>query len=202
MIAQDEVPASSSNVWGYRSRAARLFAKALDDFSGASQSGRSPSQPEMSCRPTSGGLASEWILECIADHSSKTSSETFFSVVINASSLSQEAAHSTLAARSEAAVTGVLCMAYSLDEMGRGREAARELMYFVEMSLRVDGPVQANNLLANADIEKLGVRSLIGLIRSTARMRELLPAWSNAYMTSRVRAQKLGKNPDSVFIGL
>lgn len=102
----------------------------------------------------------------------------------------------------DSAVRGVLLSVYNLDHRGFGRLAAQEVMLFVEKSLRRNGLTEANTLLELADASKLSSRSLIGLIRSTARLKDRLPAWKNAYLKSRVEVTKAGKNPDTLFIGL
>jgi hypothetical protein len=101
-----------------------------------------------------------------------------------------------------AAVQSTLISVYELDRGGFGRVAAQEVMLFIEKSLRNNKIAEANMLLELADFSKLSSRSLIGLIRSTARLREQLPAWRIAYLNSRKEVEKQGKNPDMLFIGL
>lgn len=104
--------------------------------------------------------------------------------------------------KAESAVRGVLLNVYSLDNGGFGRLAAQEVMLFVEKSLKRNSLNEPNRLLAMADISKLSSRTLIGLIRSTSRLKDRLPAWKIAYRKSREAVTKLGKNPDSLFVGL
>lgn len=102
----------------------------------------------------------------------------------------------------DSAVQNVLVNTYKLDEGGFGRLAAQEVMLFVEKNLRRNGLTEANRLLELADTSKLSSRSLIGLIRSTARLKDKLPAWKSAYLKSREEVSKQGKNPDALFVGL
>ena len=102
----------------------------------------------------------------------------------------------------EQAVRSALCKIYELDKAGHARIAAQEAMIFIEKNLKINGLFTANKLLATADLTLLSSRSLIGLIRSTCRAKDFLPAWEQAYIKSRRQVKKLGKNPNSLFIGL
>lgn len=102
----------------------------------------------------------------------------------------------------DSAVKRVLVSTYRLDEGGFGRLAAQEVMLFVEKNLRRNGLTATNRLLELADSSKLSSRSLIGLIRSTARLKDRLPAWKKAYLKSREEVAKQGKSPDALFVGL
>lgn len=104
--------------------------------------------------------------------------------------------------RVDSVVQSVLINTYKLDEDGFGRLAAQEVMLFVERNLRRNGLTEANRLLELADASKLSSRSLIGLIRSTARLKDKLPAWKSAYLKSREAISRQGKNPDTLFVGL
>ncbi len=104
--------------------------------------------------------------------------------------------------RADSAVQSVLLNTYKLDEGGFGRIAAQEVMLFVEKNLKRNGLTETNRLLELADSSKLSSRSLIGLIRSTARLKDKLPAWTVAYQNSREMISKQGKNPDALFIGI
>ena len=104
--------------------------------------------------------------------------------------------------KAESAVKSVLISAYNLDKDGFGRLAAQEVMLFVEKNLKNNCLAEANRLLELADASKLSSRSLIGLIRSTARLKDRLPAWRTAYLKSREEVTKQGKNPDALFVGL
>ena len=128
----------------------------------------------------------------------------FFSSVeiVQAAWGASQATLETSLAQAEAAVKSVLNGVYELDKGGYGRFAAQEVMLFVERNLKRNNLAEANRLLEMADASRLSSRSLIGLIRSTARLREQLPAWGKAYVSSRKRVSNLGKNPDSLFIGL
>lgn len=104
--------------------------------------------------------------------------------------------------KADSAVQNVLVSVYKLDQNGFGRLAAQEVMLFVEKNLRRNGMTEANRLLESADTSRLSSRSLIGLIRSTARLKDQLPAWRIAYLNSREQVAKQGKNPDALFVGL
>ena len=92
--------------------------------------------------------------------------------------------------------------AYKLDHAGEGRRAARELMMFIETSLSRRNLTEVERLLNLADVSKLGSHSLSGLIRSTARVREHLPAWSPAYAKAWDAVVQRGRDPGSLFVGL
>lgn len=100
------------------------------------------------------------------------------------------------------AVKKVLLCVYHLDEKGYSRSAAQEVMCFVEAKLKRNSLLEANRLLEDADFGRLSSRSLIGMIRSTSRLRDKLPAWWAAYIDSRKQICALGKNADALFIGL
>ena len=59
-----------------------------------------------------------------------------------------------------------------------------------------------NRFLLVADVPRLSSRSLIGLIRSTARAQAKLPAWKKAYAASRTAVSKQGKDANALFVGL
>lgn len=104
--------------------------------------------------------------------------------------------------RADSAVRSVLVSIYELDKNGLGRLAAQEVMLFVEKNIRRNCMTETNRLLELADSSKLSSRSLIGLIRSTSRLKDQLPAWRVAYLHSREQVTRQGKNPDALFIGL
>lgn len=95
-----------------------------------------------------------------------------------------------------------LKLTYALEEVGRHREAAREVMRVIEDNLHATNLSIANNILADADVEKLSSRSLIGLIRSSSRAREALPAWDLAYKNSWNEIKRKQKSPEALFVGL
>lgn len=131
-----------------------------------------------------------------------TSSTLEFSSHLMALVAASDAALETSRQSTDSAVQNVLVTTYKLDEGGFGRLAAQEVMLFVEKNLKRNGLTEANRLLELADATKLSSRSLIGLIRATARLKDRLPAWKNAYLKSRDAVAKQGKNPDSLFLGL
>ncbi len=95
-----------------------------------------------------------------------------------------------------------LKLTYALEEVGRHREAAREVMKSIEDNLHATSLSVANAILADADVRKLSSRSLIGLIRASSRAREALPAWNSAYKRSWIEAKRKNKNPEALFVGL
>lgn len=99
-------------------------------------------------------------------------------------------------------VKAALVAVYELDAVGQNRRAAQEMMRFIENHLHATSLDVANRLLLEADVTRLSSRSLIGLIRSTARANAVLPAWNRAYKASRVAVKKQGKDPNALFLGL
>lgn len=95
-----------------------------------------------------------------------------------------------------------LKLTYALEELGRHREAAREVMRLIEENLHATTLNVANTFLADADVKKLSSRSLIGLIRSSSRARDALPAWNAAYKRSWSEVKRQDKNPEALFVGL
>jgi HEPN domain-containing protein len=96
-----------------------------------------------------------------------------------------------------------LSRAYALQNKGQDREAAFAAMQFIQFSIqRADGLMATNVLLAEADINELGSRSLIGILRSTYQLRAKLPAWDRTYSKSWQRIRELGKSPDALFLGM
>lgn len=95
-----------------------------------------------------------------------------------------------------------LRLTYALEEVGLHREAAREVMRSIEDNLHATCLTVANTILADADVKKLSSRSLIGLIRSSSRAREELPAWNSAYRRSWNEVKRKDKNPEALFVGL
>ena len=138
--------------------------------------------------------AYEWVIA--------SSSTSVFSSLLKALVVASDAALETSREKADSVVQCVLVNTYKLDEGGFGRLAAQEVMLFVEKNLRRNGLTEANRLLELADTSKLSSRSMIGLIRSTARLKDKLPAWKSAYLKSREEVSKQGKNPDALFVGL
>lgn len=102
----------------------------------------------------------------------------------------------------DSVIQNTLMNVYELDKKKFNRLASQEIMLFVEKSLRSNNMTETNKILELADFTRLSSRSLIGLIRSTARLKDHLPAWKKAYQESRKQVVKEGKNPDTLFIGL
>lgn len=149
--------------------------------------------------PASGNQRSsyEWVVP-----SSATASFFAPADLIQAILDASDAALETSRERADSAVNSVLVSVYELDKAGFGRSAAQEVMLFVERNLRRNGLLETNRLLELADTSRLSSRSLIGLIRSTARLKDRLPAWKKAYLSSRKQVSNQGKNPDTLFVGL
>ena len=114
----------------------------------------------------------------------------------------QDADLHTSIERNLAAISATLAGIYELDASGQNRSAAREIMIFVEARLQKNALSDANQLLAKIDVSHLSSRSMIGLIRSTYRVKKNLPAWRKLYRESWDQVSKLGKNPKALFVGL
>lgn len=141
--------------------------------------------------------AYEWVVA-----TSATSAFSSHVGILKALVAASDDALETSRERADSSVQSVLVNTYKLDEGGFGRLAAQEVMLFVEKNLRRNRMAEANRLLELADASKLSSRSLIGLIRSTARLKDKLPAWKYAYLRSREEVLKQGKNPDALFVGI
>lgn len=113
-----------------------------------------------------------------------------------------ESAFETSREKSDLLVESVLSAVYQLDAHGYGRHAAQEIMLFIEGNFRRSSLSEANRLLELADVDRLSSRSLIGLIRSTSRLRDHLPAWGRAYIRARESIASQGKSPAALFVGL
>lgn len=131
-----------------------------------------------------------------------TPSTSMFDTVLQRLQLIQEAGLHTSMEKSVAAVSAALSGVYALDSQGQNRLAAQEMMIFIESKLRKNALGDANELLAEVDVAKLSSRSMIGLIRSTFRLKKQLPAWEKAYSKSWRQVRKLGKSPEALFVGL
>lgn len=95
-----------------------------------------------------------------------------------------------------------LALIYSLEKEGLQRQAAREAMLTVETRLQRNSLHSVNEFLRVADTSILSARTLVGIIRSTHRVSQHLPAWDASYQRSWKRAKELGKSPEALFIGL
>lgn len=109
---------------------------------------------------------------------------------------------STAIEKSAALVAATLAGVYALDKQGHNRSAAREIMIYVESNLRRNALSETNQLLCEADVSSLSSRSMIGLIRATYRLKKELPAWDKVYRNSWHQVRKLGKTPETLFVGL
>lgn len=103
---------------------------------------------------------------------------------------------------SGAAINAELANVYVLENQGTERLAARTMMYLLEAKLKRKSLIAANKLLANADVSKLSSRSMIGMMRSTFRVKKDLPLWPRVYAKSWSRIQDMGENPAELFIGM
>lgn len=95
-----------------------------------------------------------------------------------------------------------LKLTYALEEAGHHREAAREVMRFIEDNLHASKLNITNNVLAEANVKRLSSRSLIALIRSSSRASEALPAWHLAYKNSWDEMKRKNKSPEALFVGM
>jgi len=91
---------------------------------------------------------------------------------------------------------------YALDRAGKNREAAQELLIFVDARLRELSLPACNQLLLQADFKSMSSRSVIGLLRSTLKASKSLPAWRSVYKKSRAALVEMGKDPDLLFVGM
>lgn len=116
--------------------------------------------------------------------------------------VTQEADLYTSAEKNSAAISATLEGVYELEDIGEYRSAAREIMIFIESRLRRNALADANQLLCTIDVSHLSNRSMIGLIRSSYRVKAKLPAWKKLYRESWDQVSKTGKDPKSLFVGL
>ncbi len=173
-----------------------------------------PSLPRKDSRTTwaavSGGESSSWAPDsgpawhspayCIV--SSASTAFSFYEAAVLQIQAIQNAGFSTSIEAGVAAVSAELSAVYVLDERGHNRLAAQKIMLLIESKLRKNALVDANRVLTDADVSKLSSRSMIGLIRSTFRVKKQLPAWDKAYSKSWQQVRDSGKNPETLFIGL
>lgn len=130
------------------------------------------------------------------------STAPFYEVALQQLQAIQSAGLSTSIETGIAAVSAELSAVYALDEQGKNRLAAQKIMILIESKLRKNALYDANRVLIDADVSKLSSRSMIGLIRSTFRVKKQLPAWDKVYSKSWRQVRNSGKNPESLFIGL
>lgn len=91
---------------------------------------------------------------------------------------------------------------YALEQGREGRLAARALMIFLEKNFKAKNLAAASALVDRVDLDKLGVHSLIGLVRTTARIKLTLPSWSALYRRSRRAVERKGYSPERMFVGI
>lgn len=82
------------------------------------------------------------------------------------------------------------------------RLESRKIMQMVEHLFAQDRLSDLDLVLYAANIDKMSSRAIVGLIRSTARARTLLPSWNGAYLKAWDAIQDLGKDPAPLFVGL
>lgn len=133
---------------------------------------------------------------------SSASTASFYEVAIQQLQAIQSAGLSTSIETGIAAVSAELSAVYALDEQGKNRLAAQKIMILIESKLRKNALFDANRVLIDADVSKLSSRSMIGLIRSTFRVKKQLPAWEKVYSKSWRQVRNSGKSPEALFIGL
>jgi hypothetical protein len=99
-------------------------------------------------------------------------------------------------------VRNALNKIYELESTEQSQAAARQAIQFIESNLRLGNLQACNQLLNEINENKLSSRSLIGLIRSTFRVKDMLPAWRFAYEKAWNAIARLGKNPEALFLGM
>jgi hypothetical protein len=95
-----------------------------------------------------------------------------------------------------------LAETYSLDQDGKHREASVFLLQYIEERFVNNDISSINELFAQVDLDKLGVWSIIGLVRSTARARSMLSAWQQILDKSITTLEKLNADPQKMLVGL
>lgn len=99
-------------------------------------------------------------------------------------------------------VRAALKAAYELEHNSMPRKAAKQLMHFIESNARVHELAATNRLLVELDTQQLGAQALTGVVRATARMKNVLPAWNKTYSRAWVALSEKGKNPQAMFVGM
>lgn len=100
------------------------------------------------------------------------------------------------------AVSTALLLAYDLERNNKSRAAAKQLMRFVELNIKVNELLATNRLLAEMDTAQLSSQALTGVVRATARMKNVLPAWKSTYSRAWSSICQKGKNPRLLFVGM
>ncbi len=106
------------------------------------------------------------------------------------------------ASAASSAVRAALLVAYSLERKSLSRAAAKGLMRFVESNAKVNCLAATNGLLVELDTNRLSSRAITGVVRATARMQKLLPAWDKTYARAWVAISAQGKSPQAMFVGM
>ncbi|WP_156480966.1 hypothetical protein [Variovorax sp. PAMC 28711] len=99
-------------------------------------------------------------------------------------------------------VAAALSIAYKLETEKLSRDAAKQLMRFVESNAQSHEWFATNKLLADVDTARLSSKALTGLIRATARTQEALPAWKKTYRRAWDAIEEKGKSPQAMFVGM
>lgn len=99
----------------------------------------------------------------------------------------------------------ILSKVYELEYAGQEQEASIVLMTFIvkcAVNLHGASKHKLNTLFSFVDVRLLKTRSLVGLIRSTAIIREEIYFWDVVYEEVRARLYQLDKDPSKLFVGL
>jgi hypothetical protein len=91
---------------------------------------------------------------------------------------------------------------YDLAQQGMSRNSARELIELIVTAERHGDFKKIDHILSEADVTKLSVHGLIGLVRTCARFRAQLPNWQPAYERAWIEMKTRGKEPKNMFVGL
>ena len=114
----------------------------------------------------------------------------------------------------EPTVDELLAYVYSLEENKRHREAARIVMLHIEHCLSIEWHAQPNrnisklgfpfisDLMEKIDLSKVGSNCMIGIIRSTYRVRQVFLNWEP--LLKKIKAEMIRRNMDykALLIGL
>ena len=111
-------------------------------------------------------------------------------------------------------VDGLLALIYSLEESKEHRKAACASMFYIEMSLSHEWHARPNKneskygfpfiaeLLEKLDVTKLSGNCMVGIIRSTYRVKECFLDWEPTL--NKIKGEMIRRNMDykSLLIGL
>lgn len=111
-------------------------------------------------------------------------------------------------------VDNLLTYLYALEEKEKSRESGRVVMLHIEHCLRNEsqsGPGRNTSklgfpfvieLMEKIDLTKVGAHCMIGIVRSTFRVKQLIPGWDS--LLKKIKAEMIRRNMDykSLLIGL